>query len=172
MTTPTMTHEHVAHQHKQILSLKEKAQKVAERGAVIAKKAVTTMEVLTGAALGGVLQGLAKNQEKGARIGFAPLDLTIGGALELAGLLNLAGKEWSPHVANFGTGFLAAWAVDKGHAIGTNKRLSGSFFRHASAPGAPAPGVPGAAAAIAAHGTASPQQVAEAVLANLQGQGR
>ena len=169
MTTPSMTHEHVAHQHKQILTLKEKAANVAQCGAVYAQKAVTTLEVLTGAALGGVLQGMAKNQERGARIGFVLLDLTIGGALELAGLLNLAGKEWSPHVANFGTGFLAAWAVDKGHQIGTNKRLGGSFFRHASAPAALAPG---AAAAIAAHGAASPQQVAEAVLANMQGQGR
>lgn len=147
--------EHIAHLARRNESLQAKVDKLKAKGARVAQHATETLEILAGAAIGGALQGMAKDQEHGPRIAHVPADLAIGlTALVVGSGTDLAG-EYGKDVANLGKGFLAAYATDFGHAIGTRKRVTGSFF--------PKKGAPHAIAG------ASPQAMADAVLQQMQG---
>lgn len=155
-----LTHEHVHHLTKRNDSLAQKVEKLKGRAASLTKHGVHLLEVTAGAALGGMIQGMAKDQAHGPHFMKIPADLGIGVALNLAGALDLAGEEWSGHLANLGTGFLAAYFTDVGHSIGARKRETGSFFpAKGSAPQLPAAQV---------HGEVSPHQVAEQLLRQMQ----
>lgn len=147
--------EHVAHLAKRNESLQNKIDKLKAKGSRVAQHATETIEIMAGAAIGGALQGMSKDQEHGPRILHVPADLALGLAgVVIGGATDLAG-DYSKDVANLGKGFLAAYATDFGHAIGTRKRATGSFFPKKGAP----TGISGAA----------PQQVADAILAQMQG---
>lgn len=154
-----LTHEHVQHLARKNDTLAEKVAKLKAKGAKITGKAVRSLEVVAGATLGGVIQGLAKDQEAGAHILRVPADLGIGLGLNLAGFLDLAGDEWSHHLNNLGDGFLGAYFSDLGFHVGKRKRESGSFFK---------PKTQGALPSAAAHGEVSPQAMAEALLSQMQ----
>jgi len=155
-----LTHEHVQHLAKRNDTLSQKIDKLRGKAARVTKHGVSVLEITAGAALGGVIQGMSKNPD-GAHIGPVPADLAIGLGLNLAAVLDLAGDEYSPHLGNVGTGFLAAFASDKGFSVGRNKRDSGSFFRKGLASGS--------AASAAVHGEVSADQVAAQLLRNMQG---
>ncbi len=152
-----LTHEHVQHLTRRNDTLAQKIEKLKGRSAHVAKHAFTLLEVTAGAAAGGLIQGLAKDQSVGPRIAKVPADLGIGLALEFVGVLDLAGEEYSSHIANLGTGFLAAYFTDLGHAIGSRKRTTGHYF-----------GPKATAALPAVSGDVSPQQMAEALLSQMQ----
>ena len=152
-----MDHQHVKHLVKRNDTLAQKVEKLKGRAAAVTKHGVHLMEVTTGAVLGGVIQGMSKDPA-GAHILKVPADLGIGIGLNLAAFLDLAGEEYSPHLASLGAGFIAAYASDWGHAVGNNKRTTGSFFKK-SAAALPAAGV---------HGEVSPQAMAEALLHQMQ----
>ena len=152
-----MDHTHVKHLVKRNDTLAQKVEKLKGRATAVTKHGVHLLEVTTGAVLGGVIQGMAKDQHAGAYILKVPADLGIGIGLNLAALLDLAGEEYSPHLASLGAGFIAAYASDWGHAVGNNKRVNGSFFKKSAA-------LP----AAAVHGEVSPQAMAEAILHQMQ----
>lgn len=164
--TTSLTHEHVRHLHNQKQTLQQKIEKLKARGAHLTKHTVQAIEVFAGAAAGGVLQGLAKDQVTGARILHVPADLVIGGGLALAGMLDLAGDEWSGHLTNLGTGFIAAYATELGYGVGKRKRESGKWLGAKTAAMLPAVGVPAAPAVV--HGAVSPQDVAQQLLNQMQ----
>ncbi len=149
-----ITHEHVQHLTRRNDTLAQKVEKLKGRAASVTKHGVHLLEVTTGAVLGGVIQGMSKDPH-GAHILKIPADLGIGIGLNLASLLDLAGEEYSPHLASLGAGFIAAYASDWGHAVGNNKRTTGSFFKK----GAGSPSL---------AGEVSPQQMAEAMLSQMQ----
>lgn len=148
--------EHVHALTRRNESLEKKAAKLKARATAAAKHGIETGEIMLGAAIGGLLQGMAKDQEKGPRIAHIPADLALGiGGLAL-GAFDVAG-DYSRDVANVSKGFLAAFATDFGHAIGVRKRTSGSFFPKKHAPGAIAAGAP------------NPQAMADTILKQMQG---
>jgi hypothetical protein len=156
-----LTQEHVHHLARRNDTLSQKIEKLKGRAASVTKHGVHLLEVTAGAALGGVVQGMSKDPN-GAHILKVPADLGIGIALNVAGLLDLAGEEYSPHLANVGTGFLAAYFSDLGFAIGKRKKDTGSFFPKHLGAGAGAPSL------AAVHGEVSPHQMAEALLQQMQ----
>lgn len=147
----TLTHEHVRHLAKRNDSLMTKVEKLKARGAHLTKHGVQILEVSAGAAIGGLVQGAMKDPHV-ARV---PIDLAIGVGLTAAAALDLAGKEYSPHLANIGTGFIAAYASEKGFEIGLRKKTTGSFFgpKISAAFGVPMPPLP--PAPVAASGDAA-----------------
>jgi hypothetical protein len=137
------------------MTLRQKVHALKARGASIAHRGVRTLEVGAGAALGGLVQGMSKDP-KGAHILHVPADLGIGLGLHLAGFLDLAGDEYSSHLNNIGDGFIGAYFSDLGFSIGKRKRETGKFLASK-----------GAAPALA-QGELSPQQMADAMLANMR----
>jgi len=128
--------------------MKAKAQKVAHHG-------VETLEIMTGAAIGGVISGMAKNQEHGARIFHVPASLALGVSALCVGVGTELAGDYGKDVANIGKGFLAEFAADFGHALGSKKRLAGSFF-------------PKKGEKTLASG--SPEQMADAILRQMSAQ--
>lgn len=108
--------DHFRHVH----AVKEKALAVAakykERGAAFTRKAVGTVEIGVGAWAGGVLEG----RTQGMTVLHVPAPMLAGLLLVGAGYADLAGKEWSPHLENFGNGFVASCAASLGHRFGEN----------------------------------------------------
>jgi hypothetical protein len=145
--------EHVHHLTRRNESLQQKIEKLKAKGSKAAQHGVETLEICAGAAIGGLLQGMAKDQDHGPHIFHVPADLALGLAGLGLGAFDVAGDS-SRDVANLGKGFLAAYATDFGHSIGQRKRLSGSYFPKKGAP-----------AAIAAG---DPQAMADAVLQQMQ----
>ncbi len=145
--------EHVHHLTKHNESLKQKIEKLKSKGAKAAQHGVETLEICAGAAIGGLLQGMAKDQDHGPKIFHIPADLALGLTGLGLGAFDVAG-DYSRDVANLGKGFLAAYATDFGKAIGTRKRVAGSFFPKKGAPAAIASG--------------DPQQMANAILQQMQ----
>lgn len=161
---------HVAHVHRRNESLETKIRRLKERGAKVAQHSVRTIEVAAGALAGGVLQGMAKDPTKGATIFHLPADLTIAAGLKLAGILELAGAEYSDHLNNLGDGFLGAAVSDIGHALGAKRQATGSFFGHkASLPPGPPPSLPAMAPPAAVAASGDPQAMAAQLLAQMQG---
>jgi hypothetical protein len=132
---------HIARRHE---SLSKRYENLKNKGAALTGRLVKSGEVVAGAALAGVLQGMSKNPN-GPRIAHVPADLAIGLGLEAVAAFDLFGDEWSHHAGNFGTGFLAAYFTEAGFVIGKRKRETGSFF----GPKGAATGVHGDAAAQA-----------------------
>jgi hypothetical protein len=140
---------HIARRHE---SLSKRYENLKAKGAQLTGRLVRSGEVVAGAALAGVIQGMSKNPT-GPRIAHVPADLAIGLGLEAVAAFDLFGEEWSHHAGNFGTGFLAAYFTEAGFVIGKRKREQGSFFAprgSAALPPAPA-AVRGDAAAQAAE---------------------
>jgi hypothetical protein len=146
-----LTHEHVHHLVKRNDSLMSKVEKLKSRGAALTKHGVQILEVSAGAALGGLLQGAMKDPHV-ARV---PVDLAVGIGLNAAALLDLAGHEYSHHLANLGTGFIAAYASEKGFEIGLRKKTTGSFFGPKISALPPPPPMPAMPAPVAASGDAA-----------------
>lgn len=147
--------EHVHHLVRRNESLQAKIERLKAKGESVARHGVETLEICAGAAIGGLLQGMSKNPD-GPKLFHVPADLGLGLGLLVAGGLEVAGKEYSDHVSNLGKGFLAAYATDFGHAVGTRKKESGSFFHKSGK--------------TLSSGEASPQQMANAILQQMQGQ--
>lgn len=142
------------------LTLAEKAARLRHRAARIAGHGVRTLEVASGAAIGGLVQGLSKSAD-GPHILKVPAELALGLGLHVAGFLELAGNEWSSHLNNFGDGFLGAYFSDLAFSIGRRKRDSGKWsLRGGSAAGLSAPAV---------QGEISPQQMAQALAQHMGG---
>lgn len=150
-----LTQEHVQHLTRRNDTLAQKVDKLKGKAARVTKHGVQLLETLTGAALGGVIQGMSKDPN-GAHILKVPADLAIGVVLEVASVLDLAGEEYSSHLGNLGVGFLAAYASDFGHGVGLNKKETGSFFKKSG--GAPA----------LSSGEVSPQAMADALLQQMR----
>jgi hypothetical protein len=129
-----------------------------ERGLRLAKAASSGVEVLTGAAVAGVIQGVSP----GKKIAGVPADLLIGGLLTVGGVALGHKDKRADHLVNFGLGFLAGYANDFGAHIGDRKRVSGHWFpTKVATPGLPA----GGATPPKAAGQFDPTQMAEALLA-------
>lgn len=137
---------HIARRHE---SLSKRYENLKAKGAQLTGRLVRSGEVVAGAALAGVLQGMSKSPS-GPRIAQVPADLAIGLGLEAVAAFDLFGEEWSHHAGNFGTGFLAAYFTEAGFVIGKRKRDTGTFF----GPKGAAPALP---AAAAVHGDATQQ---------------
>lgn len=155
-----ITHEHVQHLTRRNDTLAQKIEKLRHKGAKLTEKGVRSLEVVAGAAIGGLIQGMAKDQVAGSHVFRIPTDLGLGIGLNLAGFLDLAGDEWSHHLNNLGDGFLGAYFSDLGHAIGNRKRTTGSFF--------PPKGAAGALPGVVAQGAVSPDQMAAHLLHQMQ----
>jgi hypothetical protein len=147
---------HIARRHE---SLSKRYENLKNKGAQLTGRLVRSGEVVAGAAVAGVLQGMSKSPN-GPRIAHVPADLAIGLGLEAVAAFDLFGSEWSHHAGNFGTGFLAAYFTEAGFVIGKRKRDQGSFFAPKGAPAA----LPAAPAAV--HGDAASQ--AAALLAQMK----
>jgi hypothetical protein len=156
-----VTEQHLHHIAKRHESLSKRYEGLKAKGAKLTGRLVRSGEVVAGAALAGVLQGMSKNPA-GPRIAHVPADLAIGLGLEVVAAFDIFGDEWSHHAGNFGTGFLAAYFTEAGFAVGKRKRDSGTFF----AGKVTAPLAAPAAAAAAVHGDATAQ--AEQLLRQMQ----
>jgi hypothetical protein len=121
------------------------------RGETVAEKILQSGEVLAGAALGGILQGLGHE-----KLGPVPLDLLAGLAGNVAALWGVGGKH-AHDIGNVSDGFLAAFASDAGHAIGQRWKATGHLFGHGS-PASPAGAPP------AVHGELDPRMVAQNII--------
>lgn len=87
------------------------------------KQAVAIGEVAAGAAIAGVIQGRAG--EGGASILRMPASLVVGGLLVAGGVFQAG--DWSEHLINTGTGFLAEFAGNWGYGVGQRWHQSGHF---------------------------------------------
>jgi hypothetical protein len=136
---------------------------IREKGARFARASILSGEVMLGAALAGMIQGLHERKEGetgGAKIAGIPTDLLIGSALAVGSMFEIAGEEWSPHIGHLGLGFLAGFANDFGFHMGENKRTKGHYFAHAE----PAKRQIAAPAPTKTSGAFDPQQMAESLL--------
>lgn len=137
--------------------------KYGKKIATATAKSVEVLEIASGAAIAGVIQGraIAKGDLQGARIFGMPADLVIGVGLEAAGHFNLAGDDWSHHLCNFGAGFIAGYASDWGVAWGKKWVETGHLPLFESRP------MGGLPAGTVAKGDVSPQQMADALASRI-----
>lgn len=154
----SITHEHVQHLARRGENLHKRLEKLREKLSGVTARAVRTLEVGTGALLGGVVTGHAGPD--GGKIAHVPIDLGAGLILNLLGYFDAAGDEYSPHLNNFGDGFLASYLSSLGFGIGNNKRTTGTWFP-------PKQVAAGAAGGAIASGEVSPAQMA-AILDRVQ----
>jgi len=154
----SVTEQHLHHIARRHDSLSKRYESLKAKGAKLTSRIVRSGEVLLGAGVAGVLQGMSKSPN-GPRIAHVPADLAIGLGLEAVAAFDLFGEEWSHHAGNFGTGFLAAYFTEAGFAVGKRKRDTGRFFGAAAVPALPV------AAPVAASG--DPAAMAEQLLAQM-----
>ena len=155
----SLTHEHVAHLAKRNDSLQAKLNKFSAKAKKVMRHSLKGVEVAAGAFTAGVIQGMSK--EGHATLLKVPADLAIGVGLNAVAFLDLAGEEYSEHIENLGIGFIAGFVNDKGFAVGTKRKETGSFFGKKQLAAA----APGAVAA----GDISPQQMADVLLRQMGG---
>lgn len=121
--------EKVKYLHGERLKLRERIANITarmkDRTEGITKKAVATVEVVAAAGIGGLIQGHAG--PKGLSVMGVPTDALLGLALNAAGYFNLAGKQYSEHLNNFGDGFLASFASSVGWGWGHHWHETGKF---------------------------------------------
>jgi hypothetical protein len=159
-----LTHEHVAHIHKQKESFRKRLEAYKERAKGATTKIVRTLEVTAGAAIGGVIQGKGTKidpttgKAHGPALLHVPIDLGLGLALNLAGYFNVTGDQ-SDHLNNLGDGFIGAYASNLGFHLGEHWRVTGHLFTNP----APTASLPPAAAAAMAAGAADPQRMAQMI---------
>jgi len=164
--------EHLHHLAKRNHKLMEALHQAKAKGAKIGKILFGTLEVGLGAYVGGVIHGRTMKhvdpvtgETVGATVGPIPMELAAGAAVLALGHFDILGEEWTPHVDRFGTGLVAAFATNKGYAFGERWKFGGlraalTPWKHAAAPGLPAPAP---AAAVHAAGDPSPAQMAQVV---------
>jgi hypothetical protein len=120
----TTSHGHLARLHHHAHSLHRRVQAFKERGEKMADQAIRTVEVCTGALIGGVIQG--KAGPKGAHVAGVPVDLGLGLAGKVAAFFEAFGKN-SEHVGNVADGFLGAYVSQVGFGIGQRWLSTGSL---------------------------------------------
>lgn len=152
-----LTHEHFHALARAKAAAERYADKIREKFEGKTVRAIRTVEICTGALIGGVLEGHAG--AGGSKIfGIIPTNLGLGVLLNGLGYFDVAG-EHSEHLNNFGDGFLATEVSNIGHGLGANAKANGWFhmFGHAKNPASlPAGGT-------AVHGTIHPDQMADIV---------
>lgn len=120
-----------AHSKYQGLKQSLKEARIAEHGARVTNQLVRSVEVSGAAFMVGLLQG----RTGGLAVAGVPAELLIGAALSGAALLGLAGDA-SHHLACFGDGALAAYAVTAGRGVGVSMRAKSMGGTPAVAAGA------------------------------------
>jgi len=147
-----LTHEHFHALARAKASAERALEKVREKFEGKTVRAVRTVEVLSGALLGGILEGRAG--AGGAHIFHVPANLGLGLLLNGLGYFDAAGDH-SEHLNNFGDGFLAAEVSNIGHGIGANWKAKGLAHLFDKSPAQ----IP----ATAVHGSISPDQMNDIV---------
>jgi len=112
------------------------------------KKAAGTLEVSTGAFIGGTIEG---KSEGAALFGVVPYNLVVAaGALAIGHTAHMwggqAGAEWSEDINNLANGVLAGYVASKGYAFGKawhDNGFRGAFGSHGGGPSLPPPVVQG-----------------------------
>jgi hypothetical protein len=110
-------HHHAHSLHRRVEAFKARGEKMADQ-------AIRTVEVCTGALIGGVIQG--KAGPKGAHLAGVPVDLGLGLAGKLAAFFDAFGRN-SEHVGNVADGFLGAYVSQVGFGIGQRWLSTGSL---------------------------------------------
>jgi hypothetical protein len=136
-------HSMMSHLHKEKEHYKGKWHGLRNKLASHVEGAVTLAEVGAGAFLGGVVEGRTK---QGTFL-HVPINLGAGLALAGAGIADLAG-DWSPHLINLGTGFIASYTAATGYQLGKKWLDTGKLFGGAIGAPAPAAALPPPAAAV------------------------
>ena len=158
-----VSEKHLHHFAHEAHKYREKFHAFREANGKRIEQVVRTVTIGAGAFVAGAIDGRTDKGSGALTIMHVPASLGIGVALIAAGYAGAAGKEWSPHLHNFGDGFIANYAASKGHKFGQdwlNGGLKGAFG------GSTAPALPTAAA----HGMPDPAQMAQAV-ANMRAAG-
>ena len=134
---------HVRFLDRQRQAMRDRLNRIAANKAKHKRQAVTIAEVVAGSAIAGVVQGRAG--EGGAHILKMPASLVVGGLLAGAGVF--MANDWSDHLINVGTGFIAEFGANFGYGVGqrwhqTGKLglFDGGLFGHAGGGGALGPG--------------------------------
>lgn len=115
-------HQALAHTHQEKEKYKKKWEGIKESLGSKVEATVCLLEVGAGAYLGGLVEG---RTDQGTFM-HVPLNLAAGIALAGAGIAGAAG-EWSPHLTNLGSGFVASYAASAGFKFGKTWRGSGSL---------------------------------------------
>jgi len=114
---------HVSYLAKQREALRERMGRIQANRHRHKKQAIAIAEIAAGAAVAGVIQGRAG--EGGAHILRMPASLVVGGLLVAGGVFQAG--DWSDHLINAGTGFLAEFAGNWGYGVGQRWHQTGHF---------------------------------------------
>jgi hypothetical protein len=154
---PTDLRPHVTYLARQREALRERMNRIAANKNKHKKQAIAIGEIALGSAIAGVVQGRAG--EGGAHILRMPASLVVGGALVAGGVLQAG--EFSDHLINLGTGFLAEFAGNFGYGVGQRWHATGHLGLFGSGGGGGGALPPGGAAHTGADLT--PHQMANLV---------
>jgi len=124
-----ITEQHLHHMAKRHHVTMRKYDAIKEKARGTADRLLGTLEVGSGAFLGGMLEG----RTQWAPLGI-PVSLLVGSALivgaHLDTLLDFGalGSQVSGHINNVGNGFIASYIGGVGHNFGTRWREDGTFL--------------------------------------------
>ena len=124
------TQEHLAHVHREMTSWKKRAGAAKAKLTKATGHIVRTLEVGTGAFVGGLLVGKLGSDDKTkdkSHVAGVPLDLGIALGLNLLGYFEVGGEN-SHHLNAFGDGFLGAYMSGVGFAKGKQWEATGKLF--------------------------------------------
>lgn len=114
---------HVTYLARQREALRERMARIVANKSKHKKQAIAIGEIALGSAIAGVVQG--KAGEGGAHILRMPASLVVGGVLVAGGVIQAG--EFSDHLINLGTGFLAEFAGNFGYGVGQRWHATGSL---------------------------------------------
>lgn len=130
-STTELARNHVDHLLHRIKHLGEKLADMSDRGTVAKVKhgVIGTGEIAIGAMIGGVIDGRWGSREKGLpTFMHVPITLGTGLLLNIVGMSDVFGKEWSHHLCNVGAGVLANYFSHIGLHYGKRVQKSGEWF--------------------------------------------
>lgn len=136
-STTELARNHVDHLLHRIKHLGEKLADMSDRGSVAKVKhsLLFTGEIAVGAIAGGVIDGRWGSKEKGLpSFMHVPVTLGSGLLLQIIGMSDWLGKEWSHHISNVGTGLLANYFSHVGFAFGRRVKANGGQWLGAGKP--------------------------------------
>ena len=119
---------HVHHLAKRLHQAHSKLDELTGKWSERLSGVVSTVEVGTGAFLGGLLEGKTNGAALFDRV---PYNLLAAGALLAGGHLAKGSKvagDYSDDIINVGNGFLAGYIASKGFAVGQDWQARGKLF--------------------------------------------
>lgn len=119
-----ITEEHLHHMARRHHATMQKLDGLRSKFAGITSRFVGTVEIATGAWVGGAIEG----RTAGGTVLSVPINLALGAVLLAGSHFNVAGPQLSEHLNQFGNGFIGSYLAATGYAFGKRWKETGKVL--------------------------------------------